>query len=247
MSNLTLALRQVRFENRSFWRNPAAAFFTFAFPLMFLVIFNLLFGGNTSFYTPAIIAFSVVNSCFTNLAMGLVFARDQGVLKRSRGTPLPAWVYLFGRVVHTIAVMILLVAITTAFGRLFYDVQIPTTTMPAFLVSLVMASACFSALGIAMTAIVPNAEAAPAVINATILPLLFISDVFIPLEDAPKALTVIANIFPVKHASNAMLTAFDPRTTGSGFVGDDFIVLGIWFVLGLALALKYFDWEPHVS
>lgn len=94
MNSFVLALRQVRYENRAFWRNPVAAFFTVVFPLMFLVIFNLLFGNNpirveggiintSTFYVPAIVAFSVVSACFTNVAIGVTAARDQGLLKRT--------------------------------------------------------------------------------------------------------------------------------------------------------------------
>ena len=121
MSDLGLALRQVRYENRAFWRNPPAAFFTFAFPLIFLVLFNLLFGDEdlqvagrevsaSQFYVPAIAAFSIVTATFTNLAIGVSFSREQGLLKRLRGTPLPGWGYLFGRVAHAVLVTILLVA-----------------------------------------------------------------------------------------------------------------------------------------
>ena len=109
MNPLVLAMRQIRYENRAFWRNPAAAFFTVVFPLMFLVIFNLLFGNNTlelpqgdvktsTFYVPAIAAMSVISACYTNIAIGICFSRDQGLLKRTRGTPLPSWAFLFGRI-----------------------------------------------------------------------------------------------------------------------------------------------------
>jgi len=151
MSNLKLALRQVRFENRSFWRNPAAAFFTFAFPLIFVVLFNALFTGRTlfdgapvrvrDFYTPALIGFAIVSACYTNIAMGTVIARDNGVLKRVRGTPLPPWAYLFGRIAQSIIVSVLLVVIVTGFSALAYGVRIPTTTIPAFLVALAVGSA----------------------------------------------------------------------------------------------------------
>ena len=172
MNDLALALRQVRYENRAFWRNPAAAFFTFLFPLIFLVIFNLLFGSdelsvpggttNTStFYVPAIAVFSVVNACYTGVAMSVSLARDQGLLKRTRGTPLPAWAFLFGRVAHMPLVAVLLVAIVTAAGALFYDVDVPARTMPAVVVALVVGAAAFSSIGLAVTALIPNANAAP--------------------------------------------------------------------------------------
>jgi ABC-2 type transport system permease protein len=256
MSDFALTLKQVRFENRAFWRNPAAAFFTFAFPLMFLVIFNLLFGNEeigppgeristSTFYVPAISAFSIITATYTNLAISLSFARDTGVLKRIRGTPLPPWAYMLGRVVHSMLLCVALVAITTAFGALFYDVDIPSETMPAVIVTLLVGGAAFSALGLAATAVVPNAEASPAIINASILPLLFISDIFIPLDDAPEWLSTVGNIFPVKHLSEAMQTAFSPFTTGSGFEWVDLAVVAGWGAAGMILALGFFAWEPR--
>src|SRR6058998_3273688 len=103
MSDLALGIRQVRYTNKAFWRNPASAFFTFAFPLMFLVIFTALFGNDTiclnaalrtcpasltintsTFYVSAIAAFSIITATYTNLAMSVTFTRDSGVLKRVR-------------------------------------------------------------------------------------------------------------------------------------------------------------------
>jgi ABC-2 type transport system permease protein len=256
MSDVGLAARQVRFENRSFWRNPASAFFTFVFPLMFLVIFNLLFGSGdyegfgqttsvSTFYVPAIAAFSVITATYTNLAITVSFARDEGVLKRVRGTPLPSWAYLAGRIGHSTLMSLLLVVIVTAFGFLFYGVDIPTNTMPAFIVAVIVGAASFSALGLALTALIPNAEAAPPITNATILPLLFISDIFIPLEDAPQWLETVANVFPIKHYSAAMLTAFNPFETGSGFAWGDLAVVAAWGVAGVVLAIRFFSWEPR--
>jgi ABC-2 type transport system permease protein len=257
VSGVTRAARQVRFENKAFWRNPAAAFFTFAFPLMFLVIFNLLFGNSkysgfgttvraSTFYTPAIIAFSVITACYTNVAMRMTFGRDQGVLKRIRGTPMPAWSYVTARIVHSVLISALLVVIVSAFGRAFYGVRLPTATLPAFLVTLAVGAAAFCALGVAIVGFIPNADAAPAVINATILPLLFVSDVFIPLDDAPRWLVSVSNVFPVKHFSHALLAAFDPFARGSGFNGGDLAVIAVWGLVAVAVASHRFDWEPRL-
>ncbi|HEX4935069.1 MAG TPA: ABC transporter permease, partial [Gemmatimonadaceae bacterium] len=201
---MRLAVRQLRYENLAFWRNPPAAFFTFAFPLIFLVIFNLVFGderievdGGTTrastFFVGGIAALSVVNGCFTGLAMSLAFLRDEGVLKRVRGTPLPAWAYLAGRIGFNVLLTVALIVIVISAGALFYDVDVPTSTLPAFLVTVAVGSAAFAALAFAINGFIPNAEAAPAVVNATALPLLFISDVFIRSDDAPGWLGAVAS------------------------------------------------------
>jgi ABC-2 type transport system permease protein len=247
MSDFGLTIRELRFENKIFWRNPPAVFFTFAFPLMFLFIFSLFDGpgGDSTFFIPVIVAFSVITACYTNTAITVCFQRDEGVLKRIRGTPLPPKIYLAGRVLHSIAVALMLVAITLLVGRVVYDVDIPTTTMPAFVVSLVVAAAAFSALALAVTAAVPNAEASPAVVNGTILPLLFVSDVFIPLEDPPRWLDVTTNVFPVRHLSEVMQVAFHPSTIGSGFRPGHLLIITAWGIAGLVLAVRFFRWEPR--
>ena len=256
MSDVALLAMQVRYENRAFWRNPAAAFFTFAFPLMFLVIFNTVlqsgeieYGGKVistkTYYVPAIAAFSVITTCYTNIAMSITFARDEGVLKRKRGTPLPPSAFIAGRVLHSVILAILLVAIVAIAGALFYDAEISAQTMPAFLVTLAVGAATFCALGLAVTALVPNAEAAPAIIQAIILPLLFISGVFIPLQNIPQWLDVVSNIFPVRHYVEAMLASF--IESDIGFPWEDLAIVALWGVAGMILAIRYFRWEKKRS
>lgn len=255
---MTLAVRQVRYENKAFWRDPAAAFFTFVFPLLFLVIFTTIFGDDTStlptgqevsnstYYTATILAFSVITACYTNVAMAVTAARDLGVLKRVRGTPLPAWSYLLGKVLHSIAVMVLLVAIVVAFGAIAYDVELPTTSLPAFLVTLAVGAASFCALALAFTALIPNAEAAPAVVNASILPLLFISGVFIPTDDGPAWLRAVANVFPVRHFLEAVIESFlPPPSNTAGWLLGDLAIVAAWGAVGLLLAARFFSWEPR--
>lgn len=258
MNTLTLGLRQIRYETVAFYRNPAAAFFTFVFPLIFLVIFNLIFGNEelvleggttnvSTFYVPAIAAFSVINACYTGLAMSMAISRDQGLLKRFRGTPLPAASFVIGRVIFMTLVAWALVAIVTAFGVAFYSVDLPTNTLPAFIITLTVGAAAFSALGLAITSFIPNADAAPAVVNASVLPLLFISDVFIPLDDdAPRLLTITGDLFPLKHLSIALQTAFNPFESGSGLEPSHLAVIVLWGVFGAVVAARRFSWEPRL-
>ena len=256
MTGARLLIRQLRYERLAFMRNPAAAFFTFFFPLIFLVIFNLIFGNepiqleggetNTStFYIPAIAAFSVINACYTGLAMSISFARDQGQLQRVAGTPMPKGSYLGAKILFMTVIAMLLVIVVTAFGLVFYSVDVPSSTLPAFLLSLVVGAAAFAALGLATTAFIPNSEAAPAIVNAIILPLLFISDVFIPLRDnAPIWLGLVGDIFPVKHLSIALQAAFDPFEQGSGLRLGNLAVIAAWGVVGAIVAVRRFRWEP---
>jgi ABC-2 type transport system permease protein len=248
MNNLRLLARQIRYENRAFWRNPAAAFFTFAFPLIFMFVFQAIFGSQVegglsaaSFFTPAIVAFSIVNACFTSLAMTVVSVREDGILKRVRGTPLPSYVYLFARIGHSILIGLLLVVVVSTFGALAYGVPFPWGSLPTLVVVLLLGSACFCALGLAISGIVPNDRAAPAVVNAIILPLLFISDVFIRMPP-DNALAAIGNLFPVRHLALALEGIWTPALNGPVDVKDLAWLAG-WTVVGLLLALRTFSWE----
>jgi ABC-2 type transport system permease protein len=255
MKAVRLTLRQVGYANKAFWRNPASAFFTFAFPLMFLVIFTALLGSGTvnlvgrtvklsTYYVAAMAAFAVITACYTNIAMTITFQRDAGILKRLDGTPLPSGVYFAARVLHAMFVAVLLVAITAAFGRLAYQASVPSgITLVHFLVMLVVGAASFCALGFAITTVIPNADASPALVNATILPLLFLSGVFIPLgTNAPSWIIWIARVFPVWHFATGMQSGF----LGTRFDWANVLIVAAWGGAGLLVAVRRFSWEPRV-
>jgi ABC-2 type transport system permease protein len=152
--------------------------------------------------------------------------------------------YLTARIIHAVLMAILLVIIVTLFGVAFYHAHVTVRTLPAFIVTIMVGAAAFSALGLALTAVIPNADAAPAVVNASVLPLLFLSGVFIPLPDHTTWYVAVAKVFPIYHFTHAMLAAFFlPK--GSGFQGTDLLIIGIWGVVGLAAAVRFFSWEPR--
>ena len=256
MNDATIALRQVEYEQKSFWRNPASAFFAFLFPIIFLVVFATIFKDTTTrvngvaninyndYYIPALTAFGVIGACFTNIAASISIRRDDGILKRLRGTPLPSWAFLFGVVGSSVIVSLLLVALTDSFGILVYGVHVPNHIGPLVL-TLAVGAMSFCALGMAMTIAIPNAEAAPAIVNAVLLPLVFISGTFFPIDPA-SAVTKIAEYFPVKHFINAMFNAFDPaHLSASGFSGNDLLIIAAWGAFGLLIAIRRFRWEPR--
>jgi ABC-2 type transport system permease protein len=252
VSDLALVARQVRYTNKAFWRNPASAFFTFVFPLLFLVIFTTLLGNHevrtaggtiktSTYYVFSMAAFGLISACYTNIAMSMVFARDAGILKRMRGTPLPPWAYLTARVVHACLVGFLLVAITVVFGVVAYGAAVPGgAALAEFLLTLVVGAGCFAALGLTVSGIVPNADAGPPIVNAIIMPLLFLSGVFIAVgNDTPGWVRVIGTVFPVRHLVDAMRASY----LGQPFHWSDLAALGIWLVVGVALASRTFRWE----
>ena len=255
MRPVSLLARQVRYVNKAFWRNPASAFFTFAFPLMFLVIFTSLLGSfkvllgsgrevsSATYYVSAMATFAVITACYTNVAMNMAFQRDLGILKRTRGTPLPASLYFAARVLHALFVGVLLVVITAAFGHFLYHAQIPSgVTLLRFAVMLLVGSGSFAALAFAISSVTPNADAAPAVVNASILPLLFLSGIFIPEgTHTPDWIRWIARIFPVEHFAAGMQAGF----LGTHFAWFDVLIVALWGLGGLLVAVRFFSWEPR--
>src|SRR5262249_26091478 len=136
-ADLTLAARQVRYEQRAFWRNRPAAFFTFLLPLIFLLGFATLNRDSLHdgiafnvFLVPGLLAYGVVMATFTNLALGLTRARESGELKRMRGTPIPSWAFLGGRVGSSVGVAVFLAAVTIGFGTAVWGVPVPPRAIP---------------------------------------------------------------------------------------------------------------------
>lgn len=253
--DLRLAVHQVGFEQRDFWRNRTRAFFSVGLPLMLLVVFNALNGSHhidelggisyATWFVPGILAYGLMMATFSNLAVSVTVARDTGVLKRIRGTSLPTWVYIAGRVGSTIITAAALVAATLGLGVSVYGVHVRLATLPGLVATLVAGSVCFTVLGLAITAAIPNAEAAPAIVNLVLLPLTFVSGIWMVLADAPTWLDVIAKIFPVRAFAHGLQHAFHPATTGTGIVATDLMVLAIWTLAGLRICQRWFRWETR--
>jgi ABC-2 type transport system permease protein len=221
---------------------------------MFLVIFTALLGEDqvriggrlvhlSTYYVAAMASFGVVTACYNNIAISLTFQRDAGVLKRTNGTPLPATAYFAARVLHALLVSVVLVAITAAFGTMVYDAEVPSgATLARLSVMLLVGAAAFCALGFAITAVIPNDDAAAPMVYATILPLLFLSGIFIPIGDnAPAWIHWTSRIFPVKHFINGMQAGF----LGTTFDWRDVLIVAVWGLAGLLMAIKYFSWQPR--
>jgi ABC-2 type transport system permease protein len=254
MSGVALLVHQFRFDQKIFWRNPASVFFTAVFPLLFLFIFATFFKNaeiegldvdGATYYVPAIVALSVISATTVKLAMNLSSEREAGMLKRLRGTPLPPSAFVAGRVGNSLVISLILVVLVSVIGALFYGVSIPTQTMPAVLITLAVGAASFSCLGFALAAVIPSEDAAPAVTNAIVFPLYFVSGVFVPADEIPDGILHFADIFPVRHFFEAFFTAWDPNTTGAGFALGDLAIVAAWGVLGLLIAVRYFRWEPR--
>ena len=256
MTGAALVLHQFRYDQKAFWRNPASLFFTVSLPVIFLLIFATIFGSEeteingglvetTTYYVPAIITLAVISAALVSLAFSLVVARENGVLKRGRGTPMPSWVFIAGRVGNAIVVSLLMLMLLTMIGRIAYGVEIPFERLPAVLVTLTIGAAAFCCMGVALTAVIPSVDAAAPITNATVLPLYFLSGVFIPQEEIPQAVLDFSSIFPIRHFFEAFFTAYDPQTAGAGFEWGHLAIVVAWGALALALGVRFFRWTPR--
>ncbi|MBV9465749.1 MAG: ABC transporter permease [Solirubrobacterales bacterium] len=247
--DLGLVAWQIRYEQRSYWRNRGRGVFTFVFPLMFLVIFASIDKGAhissrggipyDDFFVPGILAYAVIATTYVNMAIGTAILRDAGVLKRMQGTPLPRWAYVAARIGSTILIVAAITALTLGLGAVVWGVHVRGSTLPAVILTLALGTAAFTTLGIGITRFISSAESAPVIVNLTVLPLTFISNVWFPATGLPKALTDVANFFPIRPLADALQYAFDPRTTGAGLKGHDLQTLAIWTVVGIVMMVRF--------
>jgi ABC-2 type transport system permease protein len=251
--DLQLALRQVRYEQRAFWRNRTAAFFTVLFPVMFLVVFASLNGNQrvvsggvkvpfVTLFVPGILAYGIVGTTFSNLAISVASLRQAGVLKRIQGTPLPRWAYLGGLIGSACVTTLAFSVVVLFIGRVAYGVRPRLATAPALVLMIVLGTAAMSGLGLAISSVIPNRDAAPAVTNAIVLPLSFFSGVWFPTDNAPRVLRVIADAFPLQPLAHGLQHAFLGRTAAPGLTLFDTGRLAAWMVVGTVAAIGWFRW-----
>jgi len=242
----SLAWRQYRLERRLFWRNPSAAFFNFLLPLLFLGLFGAILHGNQhdlNVIVPGIAGMAVMATTFTALAYNMVFLREQGVLKRIHGTPMPGISYLTGIAANAVTNAALQIIIITIAGRVFFGTGWPKDW--AELVLFVAAGVvCFASLGVAFSHAIPNFESTPAYVNAVFLPVILVSGVFYDAARAPGFIKGIAEGLPLVHLIDGLSGAMVKGTS----IASNVTALGViaaWGVLGIALAVRGFSWEQR--
>lgn len=254
MNRLAQLRSEARFNLLGFRRSPAATFFTVVLPIIFLVIFTSIFGNEiisstgarvATVYVPGILALALVSANFMNAAIVTVIRRENGVLKAMRATPLPPWVYVGGQLAASLVLTAFMTALVIGIGWLGYSVEVQPGAVPSLLITLGVGAAAFSALGLAITCVCPSEQAAPAVTNMCVLPLYFVSDVFIPSEGAPRWMVVIGDIFPIKHLAHALGNTFDPFSEGIPMPVSRWLIIAAWGVFGVLVTLRWFRWTPR--
>jgi ABC-2 type transport system permease protein len=242
--SIALAYRQWRLERRMFWRNPTAAFFSFTLPLLFLFLFGAIFSGDQKtldVIVPGILGMSVMSTTFNALAMNITFLREEGVLKRMHGTPMPPVSYLGGVAANAVSNATVQIAIVVLAGRLFFGIGWPKDWAELAVFS-VVGVASLAALGVAFSHVIPNFDAAPAYTNIVFLPVIFISGVFYDVDTAPQFIQDVAQILPLTHMIDGVSAALVTGAPLTDHVGD-LAVVAAWGLFGAIFAVRGFSWQ----
>lgn len=247
--DFSLLRHQIRYEQLSFWRNLQSAFFTFLFPVVIIAIFGALFRGASGssyfyglsalqYYVPTIAAISVLGACYSQLAIVLSTRRQNGILKRVRATPLPAWASFLGaaRPLHH--------GQRRGCDAHHRHLRAFGTPLPtrwaAIAVALALGAASFCALGVAVASLIRNSEAAPAVVQLVLFPLVFISGSYMPIHSG--VLNRISGALPARPFNLALMGPFAQHR---GFDWTDLGVLAAWGAAGTLIAVRRFRWDPR--
>ena len=247
---MKLFMHELRAQQRLFWRNREAAFFSFLFPVLLLVLLGSVYGDEpiegvsaATYLLVGLLGYGVAATAFASLAITLVVRREAGLLKRVRGTPLSPTTYLTAVIASTVIVIALQVVAQLLIGRYLLDADWPSAP-GSFAAALLFGAAAFAALGIAITVFVRSAEGSSAVVNAIYLPMAFISGAFFSPRDLPRFLEVLSEVLPLTYLLRLIRSTFIEGETLASSPGAIAAVL-VWGLFGLVVAGRMFRWEPR--
>ncbi|KII00237.1 hypothetical protein LP52_02705 [Streptomonospora alba] len=248
---LTLLLHDMRYGLISGARTPFPLVTALFLPLFFNVMFNLLQSGetvggipNVSATTATIVVFVVTTSGYFNMAIGITVAREKGVLKRVRQTPMPKTLHLMSRIGVTTTMAAASVLLMIAISMAAFGLEIRPLAVPGLLLSFFVCCFTSAALGMGLSRFIPTLEGGVVIGTATLFPLLFLSGVFFPV-DLPGPLQTVVDLLPFAPMADLVRTAFDPGATGLAVDLQALAVVTAWGAAGLLFTLKLLRWEPR--
>ena len=249
---MRLFRHQLAGEQRLYFRSRELAFFTFLFPIILLLLLGSVYGNDTikkehgikakDYLVAGILGYGVAATAFAGLAIVLVLRRENGILKRVRGTPLPPATYLGGVIASTTIVYVIEAVLIIALGRLVYHVALPHQWF-SFIVAVLLGALAFAALGIALSGAIRSGDGASAVVNAIYLPVAFLAGSFWSAQNFPGPIKAISNVLPLTHFIRLMRNILVLRQP----IWDNWeqvAVVAAWGIAGAILAALFFRWEP---
>ena len=249
-SALALVGSQIGHTNTVLRRDSSSVFFAVVFPVLLVAIIPTVNGGGDfvlpngqmlgAFFAATMAVYGAAVTAYVNMPQGLAEARDLGVLKRVHGSPLPTWALLVGRVAGALVVALLTLAAIYVLAGFMYGMGIPPG-WPAMLLTFLVITICFAVLGLAVMSLIGSAQAVIGVALGTLLPLCFISDVFVYGAKFPALLDRISWFFPLRHATGAMTTAAANPVVGSGLSWDHLGAMLAWGLAGLIVVAWRFS------
>ncbi len=249
---VTLARRQAQYAMTQVVRDPMSMFFAILFPVLLVTAFSLIYGSEVQwgglplpqYLAAAFAVYGVGTMAFVNLPGSIAEQRAALILKRLRGTPLPPILYLVGRILAALVLGLATLVLVFVVAVAFLTVSLPPSTWAATLLTFVLAIICFAACGLALVSLIDGPQAVIAVALCILLPLSFISDIFIQIETMPTGLNAVGWTFPLRHAVHAAVTATSGGALDADFWGN-LGVLVLWTGIGLLVSWRFFHWEPR--
>jgi ABC-2 type transport system permease protein len=262
MNAIRMGVGRIGIELKQFFRDRESAVFNFLLPMILLVIFGSVFGGQelgdsgitfAQYFVAGMIASGILYTSFQNLAISIPMEREDGTLKRLQGTPMPRSAFFIGKIGMVFVAYIAQVTILIAVGVIFYGIDLPTTSLAifTFIWVSVLGLIAWTLLGIAYSVVPKQGKGAAALVSPVVLVLQFTSGVFFVFSDLPQWMQTFASLFPLKWLTQAMRSVFLPDTAaamevaGSFELGMTAVVLVIWIVIGAILATVFFRWTPR--
>ncbi len=252
-SDLGLVVRQVGFEQLSFWLNPIGALMTIVFSVVFLILLGATAGTSTvssaggikliDYYVAGFCGYGVMAACFTILAITLVNRRETGLLKRLRLSPLPTWMLMDALIINAMIVAAMGVVLLLVVGRLGYGVSGPAHWAP-FIVTLLVAMICYSAMGVGVSTLVPNQDSAGPIVSLTFFILVALSGLWFPIAPG-SGLATFADFFPIRHLIDALVASFTGERGTPYWPWHDLGVMLIWGAAGIFVGLRRWTWSPR--
>jgi ABC-2 type transport system permease protein len=235
---------QLRYQVTLIMRNPRAFIFGLIMPGLLLALQLHHKHASTAALAAGVaglMMFGMLNIAYLTYAAGLAVAREDGVLRRWRATPLPVWTYFAGRIIAAVVLADVAGLLLVVVGASWAGLHLTVAGAGFLLLATTAGAITLGAVGTAITPLLPPGQGAYSMLAISYLPLLIFSGGFGSINNLPSWLTRTMTYLPVQPVIDASSKAIQ---YGSVAPTRDLLVLAAWTVGCLALSIRFFRWEP---